>query len=238
MSFILLDGSQIIIEDSVYGNKKPNVVQISISNQLNVILSMQMFIHHNEWISEKGIAITLNPKKRYKFFIEDVDYSKDGSSHYISYKSEARNEKDGLYIDKTQPIYSSLSWLDSIIIWYKGTIVGSCFRKWAFLTYSTPEQCNGFFKSSEFAHYKSDCLHLVISPELSIPINSYYEKLWNIEEWKRYVFECQFGYDWWWGDPGYPQYAEYLYISWLITDVDFDPEIHSERLEYQNKGLD
>ncbi len=224
MSYILLDGSQVHLENSMRDNAKPYVLRISISNQLNIILSIQMITFHEEMITESWIKILFDVNQRYKFFIEDVDFSKDGSSHYIEYKWEAWDAENGLFIDKDNPIYSSPTWPDSIIIWYKGTIVGICIRKWTYLTYGTKDQCNGFFRWEEFAHYDPNCLRLIVSPELSIPINSYYEKLWNIEEWKRYVFECQFGYDGWWGDPGYPQYAECLYISWLITDTDFDPD--------------
>ncbi len=224
MSYIILDGSQIHVENSIYGNKKAYVLRISISDKLDIVLSVQMIAYDEKMISETGAQVAFDSKKRYKFFIEDVDYSKDGSSHYIDYKSVAWDEKDGIFIDKNRPMYSSPTWPDSIIIWYNGTIVGKCFWKWAYLTYDTEDECNGFFRWEEFAYYEPHCLRLVVSSELSIPINSYYEKLWNIEEWKRYVFECQFGYDGWWGDPGYPQYSEYLYVSGLISSIDFDPD--------------
>lgn len=224
MSHISLLGSEIYIENSTYGNKKPYVLKIAISHQLQVILATQTITQNENWVSDPEVTVHFDLNKRYKLFIEDVDYSKDGSSHYIEYKWEAGDTEDGLFIDKTRPIYSSPIWPDSIIVWYKGTIIGECIRKWTYLTYDTKDQCNGFFRWEEFAHYEPNCLHVVVSSELSIPINSYYEKIWNIEEWERYIFECQFGYDGWWGDPGYPQYAEYLYVSWFIADRDFDPK--------------
>jgi hypothetical protein len=223
MTYIPILGSQIHIEHSMYGNKKPYVLRISISDQLNVVLSTQTTTQNKDWVSNSEIPVNFHPQKKYQLFIEDVDYSADGSSHYIEYKWEAWDIEDGLFIDKHLPIYSSPTWPDSIIVWYKGTIVGECIRKWTYVTYGTKDQCNGFFRWEEFAYYEPNCIHLVVSPELSIPINWYRERLWNIEEWKRYIFECQFGYDGWWGDPGYPQYAEYLYVSGLITDTDFDP---------------
>lgn len=220
MSYILLDGNQIHVDNK----KDVRVLKISISNQLDVVLSIQAIIFHEDMVTDKGVSVIFDSEKRYKFFVEDVDYSKDGSTHYIEYKSLAWNKKDGLFIDKTRPIYSSPTWPESIIIWYKGTIVGKCIRKWAYLTYNTQEQCNWFLRSEKFGIYELNCLHLMVSPEFSIPINWFYETLWGIQEWKRYVFECQFGYDGWWGDPGYPQYAEHFYISWLITDTDLEPK--------------
>jgi hypothetical protein len=70
----------------MYGNKKPYVLKIAISNQLQVILATQTITQNENWVSNPEVTVVFDPKKTYKLYIEDVDYSKDGSSHYIEYK--------------------------------------------------------------------------------------------------------------------------------------------------------
>jgi hypothetical protein len=85
MSYILLDGNQIHVDNK----KDVRVLKISISNQLDVVLSIQAIIFHEDMVTDKGVSVIFDSEKRYKFFVEDVDYSKDGSTHYIEYKSLA-----------------------------------------------------------------------------------------------------------------------------------------------------
>ncbi len=219
--YITIRSNQLVKEETITSNKN-YVLGIKLPWSLNVVLALQL-IYKEAVDQNEDINTILYKKWNFNLFIEDVDYSKDGSSHYINYISKAWDKEDGLFMDKKQPIYSSPIWKESIIIWYKGTIVGKCIRKWAYLSYDTLYECNWFFKEKDFAKYDQNCLHLAISKQLFIPINPYYEKLWGIKESERYIFWCQFGYDWWWGDPNYAQFAKYLYISWIIIDEDFNP---------------
>jgi hypothetical protein len=89
MAHIIICGSQITVENSKYRNQKPYVLKIAISSQLNVILATQTKDQYNDSIYHPEVPVNFDLQEKYQLFIEDVDFSKDGSSHYIDYKSEA-----------------------------------------------------------------------------------------------------------------------------------------------------
>jgi hypothetical protein len=86
MPYISIDGSQIHLEKSKFGNNKAYVLKIDLPNQICIALAMQL-VHRDTYMLLQNEDIeTIGLHEKYKLFIEDVDYCADGSSHYIEYK--------------------------------------------------------------------------------------------------------------------------------------------------------
>jgi hypothetical protein len=202
-----------------------------INNELiKCVINARMLLHTN----------MIDPNKYYKFFPAHGMISSDGYGHYVDNpRLSWEDEKDGCFINYDKPILSNAHPKNKkgIIIWYRWLLTGLCIKKDLFLPtiWTTTEwvkmiqywyQPGDILVSEKIWMQVRQCNYITIG-DIGIPIYDDPDgawKSWNLIEWSRYTFECYFWDDEWYGSFLYPQYSEYLYLSWLITDADFDPK--------------
>lgn len=154
-------------------------------------------------------------------------------SNPIIAKEEDKGEDTTYYAEIINKWYYK-EWSPEVITWYKGTFTGIFRRIDAFIPgisdYTVTIQPS--FKPwddliiSEIWDCKQWYAHICYW-DIIIPINAnYIERTLGIEfiQGKKYTFDCKFWNDEWWWYIWYSQYAELPYLSWLITDEDFDPD--------------
>lgn len=223
------------ISTNIYDS--PLIVNIYFNNVPSILLCIDA-----RTLSHDVYDTPIDKNKEYKFFptmgIITYDWWK-------SYLKNPRTTNDPLWLKllENKPILSD----DGRIIWFEGEITWVCEEKEIFLPHIwfTPEWVimiqPDFQPWDDFIQKEIWDLircHVIQVLGIDIPIPSTWLDVpiphkYAIKNWERYTFDCSF-WEQSWMDYMYLnkptwKYQNALFLSWLITDADFDPFEESEK---------
>ncbi len=213
----------------IWTNPVPVLLKWKDNELIKCVINARVLLHIN----------SIDPEKFYRFFPSHGICAADGQWHYIANpRISDKSKVKTISINYNQPIISNAhkNNSDGDIVWYKWSITGICKEKDVFLPYvwmnsQGVKQIQYWYNSGDLLITNEiwiikKCFLLTVGT-IEIPIYNDPDgawKSWDLIEWEEYTFDSFFWDDEGYGSYKYPQYAEYLYLSWLITDIDFDPE--------------